>query len=252
MKVLNININNFGGSEKQLMAYKKINNKGIEVIDWKRWAEIDKTSQVDNFCSYIDEQKPDIVVLQEFELNNSVESYNFIDWMKEKGYEFICESYKFKLSMTVMFVLKKEFFSYKFIESPHDRSARSCAIKAGSYIIYGTHVPSKYDENYWTELISFYNKFKKEKLILIGDFNVYAEGTKSKAKYNELINNGAIDLWLKQGNPNSTPTEKKYKGRLDYVFTSPEAYNDVLSMDIHQKTMCKNISDHAALILEIE
>lgn len=252
MKVLNININDFGGSEKQLMACKKINYKGTEVIDWKTWAEIDKTSQVDRFCSYIDEELPDIVVLQEFELNNSIESYNFIDWMKEKGYKFIYEAYKYKLSMTVMFVLKKESFSYEFIKSPHDRSARSCAIKTGSYIIYGTHVPPEYDENYWTELISFYNKFKKEKLILIGDFNVYVEDTKSKAKYNELINNGAIDVWLKQGNPNSTPTEKKYGGRLDYAFTSPEAYKNILSMVIDPKTMYENISDHAALILEIE
>jgi len=47
-------------------------------------------------------------------------------------------SYWKKVLMTVIFI--KTDFPYDLIESPHKRYARSCSIKTGEYIIYGTHV----------------------------------------------------------------------------------------------------------------
>lgn len=250
MKILSVNINDFGGLENHLMEYKRTNYYGKEVIYWEKWSMIDKSRQEEKFCLYIDEKTPDIIILQEFQPNNSKESYDFINWMNGKGYKLIGEVPDFNISMTVIFI--SEEISYESIQSPHKRSARSSSIKIGKYIIYGTHVPVEYDKNYWEKLILFYNNWKEEKIILIGDFNTYAEGTDSKKKFNELINRGAVDVWLEKGNPNTTPTEKKYGGRLDYVIVSPEMYKCVCMMNIDSKTMDENMSDHASLILEIE
>ena len=251
MRILNLNVNCFGGSENHLMEHKKFNYYGKEVIDWNSWSKIDKKKQVKDFCSYLEKKSPNIVVLQEFELNNSEETYTFIDCMQKRGYELIGDIPKFEVSMTVMFILLNNNFSYEFIKSPHKRSARSCSIRINDCIIYGTHVPPEYDEGFWNELINFYDKFKNENLILIGDFNAYSEGTKGKSKFNELLSKEAIDVWLKRGNSDSTPTEKKYKGRLDYIIASPKMYENICWMDIDYTPMNKNISDHAALITEI-
>jgi len=53
------------------------------------------------------------------------------------------------------------------------------------------------------------------------------------------------------GNPNDTPTEKKYGGRLDYAIVSPKLFDDVQSMNIEVEVMRDGISDHAALVLEM-
>ena len=50
-----------------------------------------------------------------------------------------------------------------------------------------------------------------------------------------------------------TPTELKFRKRLDYVFISPRVEKNVVSMDIDLDTMDKEkITDHAALILELK
>lgn len=138
-------------------------------------------------------------------------------------------------------------------------NARDYAIKVGEYIIYGTHVPLNSEtrptirEDYWDEIIEFYEKYKDYKLILLGDFNTYDESSEAYKRYQQLLNCGAYDLWLRQGKPNSTPTELKYRGRLDYIFISPSVEESVTSMDIDAKVMEKDkISDHAALILELK
>lgn len=43
MRILSININDFGGLENHLMEHKKYNAwVGRECIDWKYWSTIDK------------------------------------------------------------------------------------------------------------------------------------------------------------------------------------------------------------------
>lgn len=113
-------------------------------------------------------------------------------------------------------------------------TARDYAIKIEDYIIYGTHVPlnsanrPNVREDYWEEIIDFYNSYKEDKLILLGDFNTYIE-SEAYRRYQELLECGAYDLWLRQGKSNSTPTELKHRGRLDYIFISPSAEEGVVS-----------------------
>lgn len=249
MKIISLNINDFGGIQNHLMNYRKVNGNGKKVIDWSEWKKIDKSDVLNGLIEFVNKQEPTILILQEFEQNNSEESFKFVQKMNEMGYTLVGRIPKFKVSMTVMFI--KTDFPYELIESPHKRYARSCSIKTGEFIIYGTHVPPKYDATYWEELIGFYTRWKEKKVILIGDFNTFKEDTNNKKKYNELINEGGVDVWMELGNPNETPTEKKYGGRLDYVIVSSQSFDNVQSMNIDSEIMRDGISDHAALILEI-
>ena len=250
VKIIDLNVNDFGGAENHLMEYKTINCHGKEVIDWKRWREVNKSIPLKRIFEYIKVIVPTIVILQEFELNNSKESYDFIELMDKIGYEIIGNIPKYPVSMTVMFVGKE--LEYDIVELSDYRNGREYAIKVGEYIICGIHIPPNYDKDYWEKIIEFYEKWSKDSVMLIGDFNTYIEGTDNKKRFNEIIMQGAIDVWIKFENSDSTPTEKKYGGRLDYVIVSPNMYKAVVSMEVNSNIMEENISDHAALIIELK
>lgn len=260
MIIISLNINDFGGVDEQLMRYKRINYMGKEVINWNSWKKIDKTYIINKLKDYIIEKNPTVFIFQEFELNNSDEPMVFIDWMKKKGYEVKGAIPEYRISMTIVFV-KSDYDSSE-VNIVHDNTkidARDYAIKIGEYIIYGTHIPLNSKarptirEDYWDEIIRFYEKYKDEKVILIGDFNTCDKSTEAYKKYQLLLNKGANDLWIKQGKSDFTPTERKYRNRLDYVFISPSMEGNVESMDIDTDIMdIDKISDHAAIILEIK
>lgn len=260
MLIISLNINDFGGAYEQLACYKKINYKGNEVTDWNSWKKISKSHIIAKLQKYILKKKPTVIFLQEFELNNSDEPMNFINWMKEKGYEVKGVMPSYHISITIVFV-KNDCNSSK-INIVHDKTeldARDYAIKIREYVIYGTHVPlnsktrPSIREDYWDEILAFYEQYKTEKIILMGDFNTYDKSSDAYKKYQQLLNNGASDLWLKLGKADSTPTEKKYRNRLDYVFVSQSMEKCVESMDIDIDIMdVDEISDHAAIILEIK
>ena len=259
MIIISLNINDFGGTTEHLACYKKINYYGNKVTDWDSWKQLPKTDIVDKMKKLVSEKNPTVLILQEFELNNSKEPMDFIKWMQDNGYTVKGGMPKYKVSMTVFFVKCEKISDIEVMHKNTDITARDYAIKIGDYIVYGTHVPLNSErrpavcEDYWDEIIDFYNKYKSQKLILLGDFNTYAQSTNAYKKYQKLLDDGAYDLWLRQGKPNSTATELRFRGRLDYIFISPCAEEYVISMDIKQNVMdVDKISDHAALILELK
>lgn len=242
MKILSLNVNDFGGAVEHREEYKKLYGTKEYI---KRWDKLDKTSSIAGILSFITGEAPAIVILQEFDLN-SREAKGFIKSLDSFGYEIIHEQPSTRPSMTVIFIKKEA--PIKHLSNPHDRSLRACVIEINNYIIYGTHIPPCYDDNFWNELFGFYNKYEDKKIALIGDFNTV--NIKNRKRCLKLVCNGAIDAWIQKGNSNETPTIID-GGRLDCVFMTTSMYGDLNNIQINPSPI-NNMTDHAALIVDIK
>jgi hypothetical protein len=244
MKILSLNINNFGGLN---IKEKYKNKKNSE------WKALDKTKEATEILAYIQLENPVIVILHEFELNTEI-TESFISSMNEIEYDMVpYESNGFKNpSITIMFI-KKELL-YTRLVNPHNskskKNLRASVIKTADCIIYGIHIPPTYNNDFWDEVIDFYKKHQGLKLVIIGDFNVYDLGTEQKKKYLQLLALNAKDSWVEKDNRNSTKTHIKGR-RLDYAIMSPTLFECLNSIRIDPFLMNNNCTDHAALIIEI-
>lgn len=261
MKILNLNVNDFGGLNEHLFSYKYRKANGY--TDWVKWGEETEKIQkevIENLTRLIDENNPDVCIFQEFAINNSVPPLNFAKTMEERGYKAlgIC-SINYKASITLFFIKISMMSKTRKITIDHSKTgltARDYAIRYENgnecYIIYGTHVPYGGTKRvpFWNEIINFYKKNEKENLVLIGDFNTFDTTTLAYQKYQELLELGVTDLWIKQGGSHNDETELNHHSRLDYVLLSPAATNncDALMKIIKDESL----SDHVAFIFEIE
>lgn len=242
MKILSLNINNFGGF-KCKEKYKKDNK-------YNEWCTHDKTSEATEIFAYIQQEKPVIAILHEFEMNAKT-AKEFIQSMNLIGYEIVpTEKHIYKdPSVTIMFVRKELLYSK--LDNPHkEKSLRANAIKTGDFIVYGIHIPTVYDSDFWEEIIGFYKKHEAEKLVIIGDYNVYDIGTDQKKKFLELLSLNAKDAWLEKGYSNSIKTHIKGR-RLDYAIMTPSLFECLIDIRIDPFLMNNENTDHAALIIEI-
>lgn len=242
MKILSLNINNFGGFECK-EEYKN-NNK------YEEWSKLDKTNEATEIFAYIQIEKPVIAVLHEFELNTKF-AKAFIQSMNLIGYEIVpIEKHNYKKpSITIMFVRKELLYSK--LDNPHkEKSLRASVIKTGDFIVYGIHISPVCDSDFWEEIIDFYKKHKVEKLVIIGDYNVYDIGTDQKRKFLELLSLNAKDAWLEKGYSNSTMTHIKGR-RLDYAIMTPSLFECLIDIRIDPLLLNNKSTDHAALIIEI-
>lgn len=251
--VLSLNINDFGGINHHLMEYKRLNWKGDEVTDWDTWKKcVDKKGTCNAILHYIKKLNPSILVLQEFEVNNSVESKQFANQLCNDSYEMISNMPKYKASITAVFaksVIKSK-CKFEFLDNPNTLDGRSCAFQVNDIIIYGTHVPPKGDtriQTFWGEIKTFYKKYADKKMLLIGDFNTINEG--NRELYNDLLHVGGCDIWLQKGYEDSRPTcgDK----RIDIAIASPNLLPLVTDITICPSLLYKGITDHAALIVDI-
>lgn len=236
MKVLSLNVNDFGGMEC-LQAYSGQHR-------WAAWRAIDKTPAADAVLAYIQGQAPDVAVLQEVELNTAAVN-RFIRQMEDLGYgsvPLVPHSYKHP-SVTLLFSK----LPYKPLPNPHQRGLRAGVIRVADCIVYGVHVPWG-DMAFWDELTEFYQAHRDERLLMVGDFNVYKEGTAAKEKYRALLSLGARDAWTEKGYPHETPTFHKGT-RIDYAILSPLIKDWDIQTD--PALMNENQTDHAALIVTI-
>lgn len=244
MKILSTNINDFGG----IICRQDYINKN----KWTEWSSIDKSTNATEILAMIQKEAPTLCSLMEFELNGS-QSQQFINSMDTLGYELVpIEPTSLKLpSITICFVRKD--LLYKKIENPHykktNKVLRSTVIKVADYIIYFVHASSSYDEDFWNEISTFYNENKDNKILIIGDLNLYKLGTPQKEEYLQLVNAGIKDIWLELGNPNATPTYIK-GGRLDYALASPKMLPNIFNMQINPSLMDMKVTDHSTLIIE--
>ena len=156
MKILNININDFGGPENHREDFKNKLGNGKYIQEWDK---LDKKETINSFISKIDEYKPDIIIIQEYDINSTECQYIFVPLMRKKGYILKSVPPTKRASMTVFFV--KNGLGDKEISTDHLRNGRAYAIQVNDLVIYGTHVPpSGYVESFWKEINNFVQKFK--------------------------------------------------------------------------------------------
>lgn len=239
MKIMSLNVNDLGGLY-HLEDFKK-HERGYD-----EWDAIDKSKNMEKILAYIQQEAPDIVVLQEFELGTKYENI-FLDKMQSIGFECVPmqKGTLRRPSVTIVFV--KSDLPYESLKNPHKRNLRANVIKLKEVIIYGVHIP--YNLDFWDELIAFYRQNKKEKLLIIGDLNVYESGTDRYKKLLELKEDGAVDAWVEMGYPPESPTYRN--SRIDYAIISPLLRDDLADVTIDPRLQYKGITDHAALIVEM-
>ena len=114
-------------------------------------------------------------------------------------------------------------------------------------------------EKLWEKIREYLKDKKDEKLIFIGDLNVYQRGTHQYESFVPLfkLDVNMRDLWLEQGGKDNAITCKKGT-RLDYALVTPglyEKYKCTMSMiPESDEEFEKNwhISDHRMLVVDIE
>jgi len=132
--------------------------------------------------------------------------------------------------------------------------------------ILGVHIPdSKYyqkeSECYWENLDWYSNKRKdnsKHKSVVIGDMNVFDEGTKSKEYFNKLTKHVGgrepllYDAWwmMNEGNKNKSTFENGK--RIDYILLSEVLKSNVRWVNCDDSVISRQTSDHAILSVEID
>lgn len=251
-RILSINVNDFGGKTAHLMSHRYFNNRDRRYhIDWQYWAtQVDKTLIWEKWKKYIEEKNPDILILEEM-LVSRYENIDFIGELQMMGYSYIEESLpeRGNYSLTMTFHKGK---TPKYINSPGNyRSNRSVVCKDEDVIICGSHFPCESDEEFLGHMRSFVNKNMNGNFLLIGDLNANDSARGNKKMVNSLIEEGAIDLWIAAGNDEDTPTEAQFGGRLDYAIASPSLAEKVKKIEIDSFPIDANLTDHAAVIVDI-
>lgn len=242
MQILSLNINGFSGIGNK--NSKNLKNQEISKIILKK---------------IFDEIDPEIIILSEFDVNSFAGNY-VIEYFERKGYycifpngyKYISKSYT---SIVVIFT-KKEITSEKSLGI----QLKWNEIKYGGYRIIGVHVPDSTKESersqlYWKDILSHYQRHKTEKIIYIGDMNVYIDGTFGKEQLNKLINiEGAKDAWIEK--KSNCDDEETYtyvgKTRIDYAIVSPSAYENLCGIENIQVFFKEKLSDHSAILIDLK
>ena len=234
MKVLNLNVNDFGGADRHIEEYKK--KYGGRYLSL--WDKINKTKEIEGIEACVDKYLPDIVIFQEYDIN-SKEAFEFTEDMKRKGYVLKAEKQEYKRpSMTVFFIRDNMIDQVEYINVGHSRNGRAYAIRIKDIVIYGTHIPPKYDADFWSELHSFIRRISSEKYLLVGDFNTI--NYKNRNEFIALLNN-AVDIWKEKGNENSISMIG------DYVLSSPNM--DINGINI--TSFDEGFSDHPGVYVNV-
>lgn len=251
-RIMAINANDFGGKTRHLMRHQYFSNRDRKChIDWRYWAkQVDKTKTWTGLKKYIWKKMPDILVVEEM-LVSSYENIDFIGELAEMGYSYVeeCLPERGNYSLTMTFYREG---NPEYVGSPGNyRKNRSVICKDDDLMICGSHFPSESDEVFLKHMADYVKAHLGEDFLLIGDLNANDPTRGNKQMVNELLDEGAVDLWTAAGNDKQTPTEAQYLGRLDYAIASPSLAKKVQSIEIDPFLMNEGISDHAAIIVDI-
>lgn len=121
-------------------------------------------------------------------------------------------------------------------------------IYSTSLSIISVHTNDK--NEYWQKLIDRWKQFKDGDALLIGDLNVFDENSTHLKDYNELLSQGAFDIWLNQGEDNNTPTYRAGT-RIDYALASKSLLEKKPTEKIANSLLRDRITDHAAICVTI-
>lgn len=291
MKIVSLNINSFGGDGESFEEMKKNlarkdyggnltkECKKDALIRWD--CAISGRSIYKSILKEIEEVDADIVLLQEYYINSDV-AKQFQEEMgcedKDGKYVLKCNHITNKQPLsTVAFCRDNK--AYEEVKPQFDFEGRVFVFKYEDFYIIDAHMPfnpKDDDENYrennykmkkraeeveklWEKIREYLKDKKDEKVMFIGDLNVYQRGTHQYESFVPLFKSNVDirDLWLEQGGKNDTITCKKGT-RLDYALVTPgvlEEYKYTMSMIPESDEEFKenwNISDHRMLVVDIE
>ena len=252
MRILSLNVNDFGGTD-QKPRYDSC-RKNPDLLSIFRSAE-QRIRIARDIATRILEYRPSLILLQEFDLHSPAGQYiltAFINSSYSPVYPNAETADTFgNASITLMFVKNPE--KYKALPSPEGSKAwRWCQLHLSGWNIIGLHL--SYDLPFWDALIREYQNSTMENQILIGDFNAadhpnsYA-GTLSKVKFDKLLDSPALDVWTERSFPRDTPT---FAGgtRIDHVVVSPNAYGRIKNILLDSTFLQRQLTDHAAFIVD--
>lgn len=262
MKILSLNLNDFGGNNDHLFEHKTFNTYlGKECIDWKYWRQcVDKKTTIDKIREKVTSINPDVLIFQEYEINNSPEPMSYLDFLKEE-YEIVFNS-DIKESATIILIKKEITFSCLPNPNACRKPDHACCISVNNTIVYGIHVP---DDQFLSITKKYAGDHKDEDLLIIGDFNVNREKKNlqdTQIFESMLHETGMKDTWLEKclnGNisrTNETPTyicpqKPEVRNRIDYALTTTSLYNKVKNIDILEGCIEAGLSDHNPILIEI-
>lgn len=256
MRIISINVNNFGGTiDKPLLKDYKFNEK----TDWDSWKnDVDiwrknNSKIIEKNVEQIVSTILDFEVIFLHEVDTNCSSWNRLHEYMSRNYHWEPanginkdEYRNGRKSVSIVFVKKNICYEYNSIPSFSNGSHRNIEIEIEDITLIGLHMP--YDLDYWDKLISrFNNRIEKGKnVLLIGDMNVFDIETDRRKKLEKLYTNGAKDLWLEQGEANDTPTANTQR-RIDYALASDGIISKGAKTMIINSIRRNNNTDHAGV-----
>lgn len=95
-----------------------------------------------------------------------------------------------------------------------------------------------------------YKKHEDDKLLYIGDMNVFKEETFGKKKLKSILETSR-DGWIEKCNSNNKTKDftTKYDTRIDYSILSKKMPK-ISRIENHQEFFKENLSDHSAIMIE--
>lgn len=121
MKLLDLNINCFGGTDAHREEFKAAYGPRYYL---KVWDERDKSKEIRGILDCIKRHSPDIVILQEYDINSS-EAKFFETEMRTNGYTLESEKPEGRRpSMTVFFIRTATIPTHIYVSANHTRNGR--------------------------------------------------------------------------------------------------------------------------------
>ncbi|NFO11226.1 endonuclease/exonuclease/phosphatase family protein [Clostridium botulinum] len=241
MQVLCLDTNGFSGSESKKSREMKNRSIAKTIIE-----------------KILQKVEPEIIIFSEFDVNSLAGRY-VMEYLEWKGdYCVYPNNYTYISKMYISIVLK---FAKRKITSTSSLGIelKWNEILYGNYRIVGVHIPdskNEYDRavKYWTDLSSHYQNHKNEKLLYIGDMNVFKDDSYGKGMLNDLLNCEAKDGWIETGHTNNKLKDFTFIGktRVDYAIMSQKTLEYVNYMQNFQEFFEKRLSDHSALLVDLK
>ena len=258
MKIISLNVNNFGGkSPKPLLSKFRLpggeydfQTWNVEVDDWRISHRDAIERNVRAIAAYLSTY--DVVFLHEVDTN--CDSWRLLLETTKKSFAFelangMRESDVRRGRKSISCVLIKKGLKYEMPLNNPWNSHRHIILDVGGVRLIGAHM--SYSVSDWKILIGQFKEEKKkaDDVLIIGDLNVYARDSDRREKFDALQKAGAVDLWLRQGEPDDTPTADT-NCRIDYALAS-ESLAERTRMEILHGVREEGCTDHSAVAVTI-
>ena len=255
MKVLSLNVNNFGGTySKPLPKNYTFPNGKTDFDSWKsavqEWRNTHK-SLIERNVKAIANLSHDFDMIFLHEVDTNCISWHLLLSLMSKEYTLKAanginlKTYdKNAKSISCLFIKNGTSFIFPECNVLGPGEQRAIDVQIGDTYIVGVHM--SYHLSDWEKLISKFKELQDKKLLILGDLNVYDSGTPRREYLDNLLNEGAIDLWKKQGENEATPTANTNK-RIDYALVNQNLYEKGAHEIILNFIRTEKYSDHSAI-----